>query len=160
MTPERFKQIIALETGIDVDIVSRKRNFVEVRALYYKLLRDILGMTLHSIADTVNKDHATVLHSLNNFDNWSSYSEDLRRHYTNVMHMIYHYEYNSMEDIELSKLRYNNILLDFKVKELTDHINEMKKPTNNRLYALMDKIPYHKEELVYDRISAIVRMNC
>jgi len=160
MTPERFKQIIALETGIDVDIISRKRNFVEVRALYYKLLRDILGMTLHSIADTVNKDHATVLHSLNNFDNWSSYSEDLRRHYTNVMYMIYHYEYNSMEDIELSKLRYNNILLDFKVKELTDHINEMKKPVNNRLYALMDKIPYHKEELVYDRISAIVRMNC
>lgn len=160
MTPERFKKIIALETGIDVDIVSRKRNFVEVRALYYKMLRDILGMTLHSIADTVDKDHATILHSLNNFDNWSSYSEDLRRHYTNVMHMIYHYEYNCMEDIELNKLKYNNILLDFKVKELTDHISEMKKPTNNRFYELMDKIPYDKEELMYERFETIIRMNC
>lgn len=160
MTPERFKKIIELETGIDVDIVSRKRNFVETRSLYYKLLRDVLGMTLQSIADTVNKDHATILHSIKNFDIWSSYSEDLRRSYTNVMHMIHHYEYDSMDNLELSKLRYNNILLDLKVKELTDHIASMRNTTTSRLHELIDRVPEEKEELMYERISAIVRMNC
>jgi hypothetical protein len=160
MTPERFKKIIELETGINVDVISRKRNFVEVRALYYKLLRDVLGMTLQSIADTVNKDHATVLHSINNFDIWSSYSEDLRTYYSNVMHMIHHYEYDSIDDLELSKLRYNNILLDLKVKELTNHISKMKKTNISRLHDLIDKIPEEKEELMFERISAIVRMNC
>jgi hypothetical protein len=158
MTPERFKKIIELETGINVDIVSRKRNFVEIRALYYKILRDVLGMTLQSIADTVNKDHATILHSIKNFDIWASYSEDLRRNYNNVMHMIHHYEYDSMDDSELSKLRYNNILLDMKVKELTDHIASMR--SVSRLHELIDRIPEDKEELMYERISAIVRMNC
>jgi hypothetical protein len=158
MTPERFKKIIELETGINVDIVSRKRNFVEIRALYYKMLRDVLGMTLQSIADTVNKDHATVLHSIKNFDIWASYSEDLRRNQANVMHMIHHYEYDSMDDSELSKLRYNNILLDMKVKELTDHIASMRNVS--RIHELVDRIPAEKEELMYERISAIVRMNC
>ena len=160
MTPERFKKIIELETGIDVDIISRKRNFVEIRALYYKLLRDVLGMTLQSIADTVNKDHATILHSIKNFDIWSSYSDDLRKSYTNVMHMIHHYEYDSMDNLELSKLRYNNILLDLKVKELTDHISSMRNTTTSRLHELIDRVPIDKEELMYERISAIVRMNC
>lgn len=158
MTPERFKKIIELETGINVDIVSRKRNFVEIRALYYKILRDILGMTLQSIADTVNKDHATILHSIKNFDIWASYSEDLRRNYNNVMHMIHHYEYDAVDNSELSKLRYNNILLDMKVKELTDHITSMR--SVSRLHELVDRIPAEKEELMFERISAIVRMNC
>lgn len=160
MTPERFKKIIELETGIDVDIISRKRNFVEIRALYYKLLRDVLGMTLQSIADTVNKDHATILHSIKNFDIWSSYSDDLRKSYTNVMHMTHHYEYDSMDNLELSKLRYNNILLDLKVKELTDHISSMRNTNTSRLHELIDRVPIDKEELMYERISAIVRMNC
>lgn len=72
--------------------------------------------------------------------------------------MIHHYEYDSMDDSELSKLRYNNILLDMKVKELTDHIKSMKNVS--RLHELIDRVPAEKEELMFERISAIVRMNC
>jgi hypothetical protein len=74
--------------------------------------------------------------------------------------MIHHYEYESIDNLELSKLRYNNILLDLKVKELTDHIASMRNTTTSRLHELIDRVPEEKEELMFERISAIVRMNC
>jgi hypothetical protein len=49
---EKFKKIIELETGVNVEIVSRKRNFVEARAMYYKLLRDVSNMTFQAIVST------------------------------------------------------------------------------------------------------------
>ncbi len=158
MKANRLKNIIELETGINVDIVSRKRNFVEARALYYKLLRDVLGMTLQSIADTVKKSHATVLHSINNFDILLSYNEDMKKSYSNVICMISNYNSRSMDNSEIGRLRYNNTLLSIKVKELTDHITSMR--SVSRLHELVDRIPAEKEELMFERISAIVRMNC
>jgi hypothetical protein len=147
MTVNKFKKLIKLETGVDVDIVSRKRNFVEVRALYYRLLRDNLEMTLQSIANTVKKDHATVLHSLNNIDNWMKYSDDLRTYYANIMQVV-----NSNGGSEISGLRYANIILEAKVKELTKQ--------SSKLHELLDTIPKDKEDLVFERLSAIIKMNC
>ena len=158
MKANRLKNIIELETGINVDIVSRKRNFVEARALYYKLLRDVLGMTLQSIADTVKKNHATVLHSINNFDILLRYDEDMKKSYSNVICMISNYNSRSMDNSEIGRLRYNNTLLSIKVNELTDNIASMRNVS--RLHELVDRIPAEKEELMFERISAIVRMNC
>ena len=158
MKANRLKNIIELETEINVDIVSRKRNFVEARALYYNLLRDVLGMTLQSIADTVKKNHATVLHSINNFDILLSYNEDMKKSYSNIICMISHYNSRSMDNSEIGRLRYNNTLLSIKVNELTDNIALMRNVS--RLHELIDRVPAEKEELMYERISAIVRMNC
>ena len=146
---QKFKKIIELETGVNVEIVSRKRNFVEARAIYYKLLRDISQMTLHAIADTVNKDHATILHSLNSVDDWMRYDTKLADKYKNILYAI-----DNIDDTDFNSLRYENIMLNLKIDELT------KRLSSNRLYDLMDKIPFDKEEAVYDRLSVIVRMNC
>jgi hypothetical protein len=140
MTVNKFKKLIKLETGICVDTVSRKRNFVEVRALYYRLLRDNLGMTLQAIANTVKKDHATVLHSLNNIDNWMKYSDELRTYHDNIIKVA-----TKGEDNELIELRK-------KVKELEKR--------SGPLYDLIDTVPFDKESLVFDRLSTIIRMNC
>lgn len=146
---QKFKKIIELETGVNVEIVSRKRNFVEARAIYYKLLRELSGMTLHAIADTVNKDHATILHSLKSVDDWMRYDTKLANKYKNILYAI-----DNIDDTDFNGLRYENIMLNLKIDELT------KRLSSNRLYDLMDKIPYEKEEAVYDRLSVIVRMNC
>jgi hypothetical protein len=146
---EKFKKIIELETGVNVEIVSRKRNFVEARAMYYKLLRDISNMTLQAIGDTVNKDHATILHSLNSVDDWMRYDRKLADRYKNILYAI-----DKIDETDFNSLRYENIMLNLKIDELT------KRLSSNRLYDLMDKIPFDKEEVVYDRLSVIVRMNC
>jgi hypothetical protein len=146
---EKFKKIIELETGVNVEIVSRKRNFVEARAMYYKLLRDISNMTLQAIGDTVNKDHATIIHSLNSVDDWMRYDRKLADRYKNILYAI-----DKIDETDFNSLRYENIMLNLKIDELT------KRLSSNRLYDLMDKIPFDKEEAVYDRLSVIVRMNC
>ena len=146
---EKFKKIIELETGVNVEIVSRKRNFVEARAMYYKLLRDVSNMTLQAIGDTVNKDHATIIHSLNSVDDWMKYDRKLADRYKNILYAI-----DKIDGTDFNSLRYENIMLNLKIDELT------KRLSSNRLYDLMDKIPFDKEEAVYDRLSVIVRMNC
>ena len=146
---EKFKKIIELETGVNVEIVSRKRNFVEARAMYYKLLRDVSNMTLQAIGDTVNKDHATIIHSLNSVDDWMRYDRKLADRYKNILYAI-----DKIDETDFNSLRYENIMLNLKIDELT------KRLSSNRLYDLMDKIPFDKEEAVYDRLSVIVRMNC
>jgi len=146
---EKFKKIIELETGVNVEIVSRKRNFVEARAMYYKLLRDVSNMTLQAIGDTVNKDHSTIIHSLNSVDDWMKYDRKLSDRYKNILYAI-----DKIDETDFNSLRYENIMLNLKIDELT------KRLSSNRLYDLMDKIPFDKEEAVYDRLSVIVRMNC
>ena len=146
---EKFKKIIELETGVNVEIVSRKRNFVEARAMYYKLLRDVSNMTLQAIGNTVNKDHATIIHSLNSVDDWMKYDRKLADRYKNILYAI-----DKIDETDFNSLRYENIMLNLKIDELT------KRLSSNRLYDLMDKIPFDKEEAVYDRLSVIVRMNC
>jgi len=146
---EKFKKIIELETGVNVEIVSRKRNFVEARAMYYKLLRDVSNMTLQAIGDTVNKDHSTIIHSLNSVDDWMKYDRKLADRYKNILYAI-----DKIDETDFNSLRYENIMLNLKIDELT------KRLSSNRLYDLMDKIPFDKEEAVYDRLSVIVRMNC
>ena len=149
---QKFKKIIKFETGVNVEIVSRKRNFVEARAIYYKLLREISGMTLHAIADTVNKDHATILHSLKSVDDWMRYDTKLADKYKNILYAI-----DNIDDTDFNSLRYENMMLKLRIEELNKKIS---KSSSNRLYSLMDKVPYEKEEMVYDRLSVIVRMNC
>lgn len=149
---QKFKKIIKFETGVNVEIVSRKRNFVEARAIYYKLLRELSGMTLHAIADTVNKDHATILHSLKSVDDWMRYDTKLADKYKNILYAI-----DNIDDTDLNGLRYENMMLKLRIEELNKKIS---KSSSNRLYSLMDKVPYEKEEMVYDRLSVIVRMNC
>ena len=149
---EKFKKIIEFETGVNVEIVSRKRNFVEARAIYYKLLREISEMTLHAIADTVNKDHATILHSLKSVDDWMRYDTKLADKYKNILYAI-----DNIDDTDFNSLRYENMMLKLRIEELEKKIS---RSSSNRLYSLMDKIPHEKEEIVYDRLSVIVRMNC
>jgi len=52
--------------GLDIVKDTRKREYVDARALYYKLCKDLTKCTLTVIGNSVNRDHASVLHALNN----------------------------------------------------------------------------------------------
>jgi len=52
-----------------IDIKSRKREVVYMRAIYYKLCKEFTFESLVKIGKTINKDHATVIHGLKVFDN-------------------------------------------------------------------------------------------
>ena len=73
------------ETGIDPRADSRKREYVFGRAVVYDILRKHLRMSLTDIAKVFNKNHATVLHSLNQLPYLMKYDHDLQYTYNNII---------------------------------------------------------------------------
>ena len=69
MTPEEIRKIVEVRLQLDLSSKSRKRELVYGRAVYFKLCKDLTRVSLHSIGKIVGRDHATVLHGLNLFDN-------------------------------------------------------------------------------------------
>jgi len=52
-----------------IHISSREREIVYMRSIYYKLCKEFTFESLTKIGNTVNKDHATVIHGLKIFEN-------------------------------------------------------------------------------------------
>ncbi|WP_296683185.1 hypothetical protein [Flavobacterium sp.] len=68
---QRVREIIKRETGLDVTDKCRREEYVEVRALYYTVLRE-LGYSYCRIARTVGKRHGTVIYGLNYYKDINS----------------------------------------------------------------------------------------
>lgn len=70
-----------VDTIFDVDITNsvRKKNFVEARMVFTKILRD-RGATLVSIGRYLDKNHCTILNYMGNFDNYFS-EQSLKKKY-------------------------------------------------------------------------------
>ena len=64
MCVEIIKNIVEKEFNVQIIRKSRRRQYIEARAMYYKLLLDKKNMSLTSIAKTVNKTHATALNGI------------------------------------------------------------------------------------------------
>lgn len=58
-----IKRIIEREIGERIDTRNRRRDLTYARAVYCQIGRD-LGLSLAAIGETLNRDHATVLHAL------------------------------------------------------------------------------------------------
>ena len=67
------KQIIDVIERLHNDKITtknRKRSNVTARAVYAKLCKDIFPyLTLHKIAEPINRDHATIIHAFKMIDN-------------------------------------------------------------------------------------------
>jgi len=77
---ERLKEIILQETDTDINIRTRKKNTVEIRSLYCNILKELKpNRTLQSIGDTLDLNHASVIHSLKMYEVYSKDNKDLKK---------------------------------------------------------------------------------
>lgn len=60
-----IKRIIENEIGERIDTRNRRRDLTYARAVFCRTGRD-MGLSLSAIGNVINRDHATVLHTLNN----------------------------------------------------------------------------------------------
>ena len=60
-----IKRIIESEIGERIDTKNRRRDLTYARAIFCRTGRD-MGLSLSAIGKVINRDHATVLHTLNN----------------------------------------------------------------------------------------------
>lgn len=70
MNKETIRKLVEQYYELDITSQTRKRKYVEARAMYYKLVRDNTRLSLEAIGKTVSRDHASVLHGVNTLSDW------------------------------------------------------------------------------------------
>ena len=76
---EQIKDIILKETNINLIDKKRTNEMVEYRAMYYSLMKELKPRySLKKIGDSVNKNHATVIHSLKMYPEFEKYNKELK----------------------------------------------------------------------------------
>ena len=125
----------------------RVRQNVDARRIVYKLCRELLNITYTRIARYFDKNHASVLHGLKQFDDLFETDREFRRNYNAVMHVISSIEFDSniidSQDIIVDYLhlkddnfdvqkKYDHLLKSLQYK-VTEKINELLSPIDNVL---------------------------
>jgi hypothetical protein len=78
---EHLKDVVNNILNINIMMKSRKRNIVDTRMIYSKILRE-RGHTVASIGHSLNRDHTTVLYYLEHFETLSRYDSIFLEKYT------------------------------------------------------------------------------
>ena len=83
-----IKQHVSTFCKCDISQVSRKRNIVYARWMYFKLCRKYTKKPLKDIAKSLNMNHATVLHGLRNFDLLLHYEPQYVKIYEDIKYIM------------------------------------------------------------------------
>jgi hypothetical protein len=153
---ERIKNLITIESGVDITDRSRERDIVEMRAVYYKILRDVHHFSLTRIAKSIGYNHATVLHALNNYDAWSSFSNNMVTCYNNVKEIISNDENQDSVYEDVMALRRRIEMLELSNQQLTMVIVKNLRGKRETLHDLIMEIPEDKIKKAYLRLDALI----
>ena len=153
---ERIKNLIMIESGVDISERSREREIVEMRAVYYKLLREVHHLSLTRIARSIGYNHATVLYALNNYDNWSAFSNNMVTCYNNIKEIISNDENQDSVYGDVMALRRRIEMLELTNQELTTVIVRNLRGKRENLHDLIMEIPDDKIKKAYSRLDALI----
>jgi hypothetical protein len=166
----QLKKAIQEITGVDINEVTRKRETIEARAIYYKVLKQIdKKKSLKSIGASVGKDHATVLHSLKNYDMFEQFNPTLKLFRKQIMQKLNYkpieYFGNISNEQEIERLNVYIFNMEQEIESLKETITNLQKPRNN--YNIVNNIQQllietegkEQQELIIERLQAVYRMN-
>ena len=138
---------VKIVTKSDPMAKDRVRLNVDARRIVYRLCRELLNITYTRIARYFDKNHASVLHGLKQFDALFETDREFRRNYNAVMNVISSIEFDSniidsqdiivdylsLKDDHLdAKQKYNHLLKSLQYK-VAQKIDELLSPIDNLL---------------------------
>lgn len=92
ITPTEVLQIVGEHHSISVEDIIRKYNKREVsdaRHMFCKLMRSEFKYSLESIGGFLNgRDHTTIIHSINTFDDRSKFEEGYMDDYEKILEKV------------------------------------------------------------------------
>jgi hypothetical protein len=165
----QLKKAIQEITGVDINEVTRKRETIEARAIYYKVLKQIdKKKSLKSIGASVGKDHATVLHSLKNYDMFEQFNPTLKLFRKQIMQRL---NYATPDILDITKdeliqsLQIDVMKLSNEIENLQETITNLQKPRNN--YNIVNNIQQllietegtEQWQIIVERLQALYKMN-
>ena len=165
---QRLKDIIKQETNTDIDIRTRKRETIELRSLYCNVLKQLKpNKTLQSIGDTLELNHATIIHALKNYKMYEEYNPELKKFKTNILsYFTIDNEEELKELSEIEKLKQQMYKLTFENDKLKRELKEqIERPrfeykVIDDLNNLMNNSKGTKQyDLIQDRLEAFYKMN-
>ena len=164
---QRLKEIIKQETNTNIDIRTRNRQTVEMRSLYCNVLKQLKpNKTLQAIGDTLELNHATVIHSLKNYKMYEEYNPELKRFKQTILSYFTmdETELKELTDIEKAKHEIHKLTLEnYNLKkELKEQIE-----TPRYEYKIIDELNNlmintkgtTQHTLIQDRLEAFYTMN-
>ena len=164
---QRLKEIIKQETNTDIEVRTRKRETIELRSLYCNILKELKpNKTLQAIGDTLELNHATVIHALKNYKMYEEYNPELKRFKASVL------SYFTMDETELKELstidqlkhKVHSLMLenDKLKKELKDQIETPRyehKIIDELNTLMLNTKGTTQHNLIQDRLEAFYLMN-
>jgi hypothetical protein len=165
---QRLKDIIKQETNTDIEVRTRKREVIELRSLYCNVLKQLKpNKTLQAIGDTLELNHATVIHALKNYKMYEEYNPELKKFRTTVLSYFTidnEQELKELSEIEkvkqqLYKLTFENDKLKKELQEQLDRPRYEYQIIDNLNNLLSNTKGTIQHTLINDRLEAFYKMN-
>jgi len=128
MNKQMIKEIVDNYFELNLKRNTRKRQYVEARAIFYKLCREFTKLSLEEIGKQVDRDHASVLHGIRSLNNWVEYDNRIKNNLRILRNKVRNFEDEKDTVIELDEsivLKY--VQLKEQVKEQEEIINDLRK---------------------------------
>jgi hypothetical protein len=160
----KVKQIVELVTGVKIIENNRKREVIDARMIYAKILRE-RGASLVSIGMTINKDHTTIIHYLRTMDSLLITDREVIRKYIKSKELLLLDEQdlnllNENDTVsELSRLKETLEISEKKVKLLQDEnekLNREMERFRGILKIIDEATPMGQEKIVERKIKRML----
>lgn len=157
---ELLKYVIREHLKKEVNEVGRDRLLIEARFIYFYILRQDEQMVYQKIGDTVNMNHASVLHGCEKVKFWLETDHQFRDKYLMVLASYNREVYGIAKEKETNELR-------DKLNKEREEKTKLTKPEKqakrlgdvyDKLHLLIDKTPEEKADDLLTRLEAIYNM--
>lgn len=152
---DRLKELrVQIEQAIQepINTPNRKRHLTYARAVYFKIGREQLGHTYDYLGSTLNRDHATAIHSINVVFPFAMQEERFKTLY-DVLKSDY------AEEVESALEGVSGSLND--KLELIDTLKQENKELKYKLEkfgSLFDGLSFEEYDEVYEKLELFVRV--
>lgn len=125
MSATLIKEIVEQHYKLDITTKTRKREYVEARAIYFYLTRQYTRMSLSSIGKTMGRDHSTVLHFERLMPHWLKHDIQLKEDYKSINKRVQDAVNANPEDFKTAVSLEGFYEIQYKrLKKLTEQINQ------------------------------------
>jgi hypothetical protein len=155
-----IKSIVNNVCNINIENASRKRELVEGRIIYAKLMRSA-GYPVVKIGKSIKKDHATILHYSKIFDFLLKTVRPFRMNYERCSSLFFNnldtVRQDDFVDYKAEYMLYkeeNERMKSVveKAEELQDRYNRVK----DIVELIIERTPIGKEDIVHKKVNAIL----
>ena len=142
----------AVETITNCDVVerTRQREYVQARSIFYRFARDN-KQTLQAIGKFLERDHATVMHSLKKFEQDVEYDSLFRANYNAVKDILGNLDVKECEDATETLLEAYEMRNTYLIKQNTELRAKLSRLTSDdTINELLEGLPEDKIQYFID----------